>query len=280
MNMSETQLMRLKEIELDMLGAFIDCCRSLHLNYYLLGGTLLGAVRHKGFIPWDDDIDVGMPRSDYEIFLKEAQKLLPDHYFIQSRSSDPEVLNNFAKIRDSRTTFIEKSVKDRRIHHGVYIDIFPLDYYPDKKPNQLIFDFKNKVLSLRIREGYSLPDNLRHSLFKERIIKLLIRIIAIKYHTLSDALEAREKLYSSVKSSSLIANFSGTWKRKEIVPADWFGKGINGSFEGYNVLLPKAYDKWLTHVYGNYMELPPAEKRVPHHYTEVIDLDHPYTDYY
>ena len=118
---------RLKAIELDILKAFIDVCKKNSLNYYLLGGSCLGAVRHHGIIPWDDDIDVGLLRADYNKFMEVGQKYLPEHYFLQNYRTDPEYYVNFAKIRDSRTTFIESSLKNLHINHGVYIDVFPLD---------------------------------------------------------------------------------------------------------------------------------------------------------
>ncbi len=269
---------KIKSTELDMLAAFIDCCSSLNLRYYLLGGTLLGAVRHRGFIPWDDDIDVGMPRADYEVFLEKAQPLLPEYYFVQCRATDPELPNNFAKLRDSRTTFIETSVKDRKINHGVYIDIFPLDYYPDDPKGQNKMDILNKLLSLRIRPVFTLKET-RHSAAAEFGASVVAKLLSLKYHTFEDALDARENLYRSVPKSSWLANFSGAWGKKEIVPADWYGDGVEGIFEGMTVRLPKEYDKWLTQVYGDYMQLPPLEKRIAHHFTEAIDTERPYTDY-
>ncbi len=271
--------MNIKQIELNALSAFIDCCSSLDLRYYLLGGTLLGAVRHQGFIPWDDDIDVGMPRADYEVFLEKAQPLLPEYYFVQCRATDPELPNNFAKLRDSRTTFIETSVKDRKINHGVYIDIFPLDYYPDDPKRQKEFDRRNRLLSLRIRAVFTLPEESRRSFVSELGASIVAKLLSLRYRTIEDALDAREKLYKSVSKSSWLANFSGAWGKKEIVPADWFGDGADGVFEGLTVWLPKEYDKYLTQLYGDYMQPPPEEKRVTHHYTEMIDTENPYTMY-
>ena len=131
--MNKEEQEKLKQIELNLLVCFKEICEKHKLDYFLTGGTLLGAVRHKGFIPWDDDIDVGMPREDYETFLRVASSCLPDGIFLQTRKTDPEVPFNFAKLRDSRTTFIETSIKDLDINHGVYIDIFPIDYFPASK---------------------------------------------------------------------------------------------------------------------------------------------------
>ena len=119
---------RIQSREMELFRAFISVCEKLELPYFLNAGTMLGAVRHNGFIPWDDDIDVAMLRSDYEIFLSRAQELLPENMFLQTIDTDPEYLHNFAKIRHNETTFIESSVKSRHIHHGLYLDIFPLDY--------------------------------------------------------------------------------------------------------------------------------------------------------
>ena len=130
MNLTADQLQSLKDRERDMLKTFVDICNKHSIKYFVQGGTLLGTVRHGGFIPWDDDVDVSLPRDEYERFLAVAEKELPEYYFLQTKDTDPEYPNNFAKIRDSRTTFLESSAKNLNINHGAYIDIFPLDNYP------------------------------------------------------------------------------------------------------------------------------------------------------
>lgn len=132
MNLTDEEMLRLKACEVSMLKEFIEICEKLGLRYYALYGTLLGAVRHQGFIPWDDDIDVGMMREDYEVFVREGQKYLSEHLFLQTYESDPEYISGYAKIRDNNTTFIETSVKSRKMNHGIFIDIFPLDSFSDK----------------------------------------------------------------------------------------------------------------------------------------------------
>ena len=274
--MREEELEKLKSIERALLKEFIACCEELSLSYYVLGGTMLGSVRHKGFIPWDDDVDVGMMRDDYEVFLKKAPGLLPDYYFLQTLYSEPEYLNCFAKLRDSRTTYLESSVKDCRINHGVFLDIFPLDYYPDSKTAQVLFDIKYKLLSLRIRNELTLSENSKHSKAEESVAKVIAFIMSLKYKNVRDALLAQDDLCRSIKASSWIANHNGAWGKKETVPKEWFGEGVWGEFEGLSVRLPSKYENWLTQVYGDYMKLPPLEKRQTHHYTEIIDLDNPY----
>ena len=123
----------LQQVELKMLQMVDDICRELHIKYYLVCGSALGAVKYSGFIPWDDDLDIGLLRPDYEIFVREAKRLLPDNYFLQNYRTDPAFPQVFSKIRDSRTTFIEKSAAGLAIHHGVYIDVFPLDGYPERR---------------------------------------------------------------------------------------------------------------------------------------------------
>jgi len=274
-----SDIRQIQIVELEILKAFIDCCEKLGLKYFLLGGTMLGAVRHQGFIPWDDDIDVGLYRKDYERFINEAPNLLPNYYFVQSINSEPNILFNFAKLRDSRTTFIEKSYSHTSINHGIYIDLFPLDYYPDTIKGQKIIDRKKRRLDIRIRKELKISEEYRSSSLKECLLSCCGLAMSIKYPKVIQALRARERLFLSVPQSSLIANYCGAWGKKEIVPQEWYGEGRQAVFEGISVTIPTHYDKWLQQVYGDYMSLPPVEKRIAHHYTDVIDLDKPYTEY-
>jgi lipopolysaccharide cholinephosphotransferase len=273
------ELAKMKELELNMLRAFVDICAKLNLRYYLLGGTLLGAVRHQGFIPWDDDIDLGMPRADYEIFLREGQKHLPEHLFLQCLATEPHYCANFAKIRDSRSTFVEYSVRRHRINHGVYIDIFPLDYYPAATLAQRKMDVDQRLLKSRFRSAFDVPEISRHSAGGELAMGLLSAAAKVRYPNLRKALDTREELHKSVQPSDLMANYCGAWGKKEIMPAQWYGEGTPVTFEGLTVMAPAQYENWLTHVYGDYMQLPPVEKRVSHHYAQFIDLEMPSSEY-
>lgn len=276
MVLNKEELRRLQSIEVDMLKEFVRICNELQLQYYVLGGTLLGAVRHNGFIPWDDDIDVGMPRKDYEVFLEKASDMLADGLFLQNNHTDKEYYKNITKIRNVNTTFIESECRQQNIRHGVFVDIFPLDNYPIPYFSRVWLGFKRKILEWRIGKAFvwEVPNPV-----KRMLKKVMYTCLSWIWYETSAAVEEREKLFSSFPSTGLIANFCGAWGEKEIVPAEWYGEGCELDFEGIKVRAPKEYHKWLTQVYGDYMELPPKEKQVTHHDTTIIDLDRPYTDY-
>lgn len=269
---------RLKCCQVLMLKEFIQICERLDLRYYVVGGTLLGAVRHQGFIPWDDDIDLAMPREDYERFLKKGQSLLSEEYFLQTFHTDPAFPANFAKIRDNRTTFIEKSVSGKQIHHGVYIDIFPLDYYPDGYFARVTLELRRFLMKMRISNEFAYPQS--NNIPKVILRKILGAFCMFFYPDLTQTLEKRERLYKSVSPGRCVCNYSGAWGRKEIWPAEWISERCELMFEELSVPAPGEYHKMLRHFYGDYMTLPPQEKRVSHHETTIIDLERPYTEYF
>ena len=271
MNLTAEQLQSLKNCERDMLSEFVRICDKHGIKYFVQGGTLLGTVRHGGFIPWDDDVDVSLHRDDYEKFIAVAQKELPDYYFLQTKDTDPEYPNNFAKIRDSRTTFIESSAKKLNINHGVYIDIFPLDNYPSGKKAK-VYELKKKLLTQRIYKAFYMP----HMSF---IAKIITMITMILFPSLRDAVDKREKLFKSVPYSDRVVNNSGAWLDKEIIPREWVQDTIQMEFEGIKVNVSDKFDEWLTYVYGDYMSLPPENERVGHHYVDIFDMNKSYTEY-
>ncbi len=263
-----------KGVELEMLKQFVSICEEYSLKYYLMGGTMLGAIRHQGFIPWDDDIDVGMPRNDYEKLLELAQDVIKPPYFLQNIYTDSSYPGIHSKIRNSNTTFIESTSRKLNINHGIFIDVFPLDYYPEDVEKQKRIDQGVHSLNRRISDCYYTFDTKQS--FKRRMIGL---IDYVKHPDARVALLERDKIFKSVREGGLLINWGGAWGKKEIAPAEWYGNGADAVFEGIHVKVPSDYDKWLTQVYGDYMQLPPEEKRVTHHFTEVIDPYKPYTDY-
>lgn len=267
----------LQKTELEILRSFISVCERLGLTYYLVCGSALGAVKYKGFIPWDDDVDVALPREDFTVFLKKAPALMPDHYFIQTYSSDPHYPGIICKIRDSETTFIEKSVKDLKINHGVYIDVFPLDGYPNNKSDARRFERKKFILKLKLSSANTLTSD------QKPLTRLFFRLEKLlgfdkrtaKYSAKLDALAA-----SFPASESEIWCNHGNWQGSlEYAPRSQYGKGAFEEFEGMRVRVPERYDEYLTQKYGDWRADLPDEEKKGHHFCTVCDTDRPYTDY-
>lgn len=277
----DVNLRDLQLVELDMLKEFIEICKKLNLRYFLAGGTLLGCIRHSGFIPWDDDLDVMMPREDYEIFLEKGQELLQENYFLQTYKTDPEYTMGFAKIRNSNTTFIENTVKDSNINHGVFIDIFPLD---GCRSNKEIKNFINKKLyslyNIQISKNYS--DLNKTTSLKSKIAQSISNLMYGK-KTINEMLRKKEKIakkysYDESKYACIFVDPVGK-PLSNIFPRSYFDKGIVKKFEDIDAIVPKDYDGFLKQQYGDYMQLPPEDKRQPHHYNQVIDLKKSYKCY-
>ena len=271
MKLTPDQTEAMQQTELEIFKVFISVCEKLNIKYYLIAGTLLGAVRHQGFIPWDDDIDVGIFREDYERFVAEAPALLPPHLFLQTRQSDPEYPHVFAKIRNSNTAFIETSVKKRKMNHGMFIDVFPIDGYSETKMHSFSAKVKSVLINSRISYAYDIAPS-----WKIRLIRPFSRLL---YPSVSDALDAKERIFQSAPGSDLVANFSGIYGQREIMPADWYGNGAQLTFGDVTAKVPVEYHKWLTQVYGDYMQLPPEDKRATHHQTVCIDAQKSYLEY-
>lgn len=266
---------QLQEKELEILKAFIEACDALNLNWFLVCGSALGAVKYGGFIPWDDDIDVGMFREDYERFLAQAPSLLPKHLFLQNYMSDPAFPHIFSKLRDSRTTYIEKTVADLPIHHGVYMDIFPLDGYPSSKCDQRWFERKKlnyvRKLNCAFKAQRRLPGKIRCGIYR-----------MLGYHRHTERIAAKyDKMIKRypIQSTQMVCNH-GNWQGKlEYAPRAQYGDGRWASFEGLRVRIPEKYDEYLSQKYGSWRADLPEHRKKGHHHGQIIDLERPYTHY-
>ena len=276
MDLTDRQMDELRQAELEILRNCIRAFEQLHVQYFMVQGTLLGAVRHQGFIPWDDDIDIGMLREDYEIFLRQGKELLPAHYFIQTHDTDPAYPHGFAKVRNSNTAFVETTCKNLPINHGIYIDLFPFDYYPDKKTAEIKLEMQKLLLRYRIRCSLYIPDDDKRSA-RNFVRACLKRISKIVYPSLDDALEKQTQLYKREKKGRYRINHGSPWGKRECIPAEWLDEVTTLRFEGMDVKAPAQYKAYLSHVYGDYMTLPPPEERIPHHFICAFDLTKPYT---
>ena len=265
----------LQEKEFKILEKFIQVCEELKLDYFLVCGSALGAVKYGGFIPWDDDIDVALFRDDYNRFINEAPILLPPNLFLQNCHSEEKFPTIYSKLRDSETTFIEKSAKFLPINHGIYIDVFPLDGYPKGKIERSVFEIKKKIHTILISSAYDVPSSWKHKLLKETC-----KFIGVDKNTQIVA-KSYEKFISKypVDGSDIICNH-GNWQGKlEYSPKWHYGNGTMMKFESLDVRVPENYDAYLTQKYGDWRADLPEEQKCGHHYYAVCDLNRPYTDY-
>lgn len=266
---------QLQTIQLDILKLFVDVCRRLELRYYLICGSALGAVKYRGFIPWDDDIDVGMPREDYEIFLREAPALLPEHLFLQNYRTDPEFPHIFSKLRDCRTTFIEEGTAHLHINHGVFIDVFPLDGYPRGTLHRFRLEALKKFYGWQ--QYCALAGDVPA---KVRIRNQIFRLLGCHKRT-AGILGKMERLFCRYPAAeSAVWCNHGNWQgRLEYAPREQYGDGTWGEFEGLTLRLPGNCNAYLTQKYGNWEQDPPKSQQCGHHRYRVFSADRPYTDF-
>lgn len=263
----------LQSAEFDILREFVEICEKLDLTYYLVCGSCLGAVKYGGFIPWDDDIDVALKRPDYELFIQKAPGLLSSNLFLQNYKTEKHVPFLYTKLRDSRTTFIEKASERLDINHGVYIDIFPLDGYPKKHIER--FERKRRMYSLQTLCAYE-----NKVKFTTGCFLVFERLLGFHKRTAEINRKLEKLLVSNpVDSSELWCNF-GNWQGKlEYAPREQYGKGTAALFEGLQVRIPERYDAYLTQKYGDWRADLPEKEQKPHHQCMVCDLKRSYTEY-
>lgn len=262
----------------DMLSWFHNMCEENDLRYYIIAGTMLGAVRHKGFIPWDDDIDVGMPRSDYEklrALAKEKGKM--GKYLIEYPSlENKEYPYLIAKLYDTTTTFVEK--QRRKVKRGIYIDIFPLDGIGDSMEeaaeNYKLF-YKNFKLNLIISSAFL----RRRGLYKNMAV-LCGRVISpvfVNKRKLAKKIDGICKRFDFDKSK-IVSNLMGGAREKGFIPREYFGTPTLVQFEGLMVYGLEQPELYLKSMYGDFMKLPPVEKRVSLHDSCYCDLNKSYLE--
>lgn len=258
-----------------LLSCFVRVCEELHIPYYLVCGTALGAVKYSGFIPWDDDVDVGLLRPDYERFLRLAPPLLPEGVFLQNHRTDPAYPHPYTKLRDSRTTLIEENKAHLPINHGVYIDVFPLDGYPERKLDQRILEIRKRVLSWK----WGCALNVRRRAIA-RIHYTVFRALGCHRRT-ARILEKFDRVISAypVETARVWCNHGNRQKKLEYAPREQYGSGTKAFFEGMEVTVPERFDEYLTQKYGDWRSDPPAAAQKSHHGVLVADADRPYTEY-
>lgn len=248
---------QLKEIQLNILREVHSFCEENGIKYFLTYGTLIGAIRHKGYIPWDDDIDICMPRPDYEKFMKTFNGSQERYKFV-SYEIDRKFLYTFGKVIDTNTELIESSKIKYPL--GINIDIFPIDGIDDDLATLRKQTILRNLIDLKTVKISKLNS------FKFNVILFIGRIVLspVPVGFLVNKMITNAKSHLFEESKKVCCVVMGT-KLNRPVPKEYFAEQKLVEFEQYKFYAPIGYDAYLRSVYGDYMELPPEDKRVSHH---------------
>lgn len=270
-----SNIKRVQNAQLVILDEFKKICAKHNLRYYAIGGTLIGVHRHKGFIPWDDDIDLGMPRVDFDRF-KEIQSTFPNGYSLVSHENDSSWQFNLLQFVDDESEIVVHLNEEPR-HCKLWIDIFPLDGMPKNKvlrwihAKRIMF-YRYLIQIPNLRTQVNVHNNSRGIL--ERFVLKLLHYIPLAWMVnVNFCLKRMETLLESYDfdKSSYAGNMLGRKREKEAVPRIWWDGPIDYPFENTTISCPKGYHEYLSHIYGNYMKIPPVDKRESH-YIDIIKL--------
>lgn len=254
----------IKNIEFKVLLAIDDFCKKEGINYYLIYGTLLGAKRHQGFIPWDDDIDIAMPRKEYERFISVFSM---DGFKCLSIDNSEEYFYPFAKVYDEKTLLIEEG--RLKYNCGIYVDVFPIDRIPVK--NELLFRkkiwFMQHILMNKYADNYDVP-------MGQKIKRIVLKVAGIPFSARNLGIRINKLCKSEkfARSKKTCANL--VWGEVgEKFPIEQFQKPAYLEFERKMFPCPENVDAYLKTIYGDYKKLPPVEKRVCKHSFKAYYLD-------
>ena len=267
--MADYDIDKLHQRILKILLAVDKTCREHSLRYYLWAGTQLGAIRHKGFIPWDDDIDIAMPRPDYEKLIRHSREWLPEPFELVCAENDASYNLPFGKIQDASTTLIERM--HLRYLGGIYIDVFPIDGVPESSIKSKLhfarYEYLKRVLYLLHRDPY------KHGHGPSSWAPLLCR----KFYTLDGVQKRIRQLLMTYdyEKSALVADYDDGSNGS--MPKDVLGTPTPYAFENEMVMGVEKADTYLSKKYGDYMTIPDGDHQRQHNF-HYLDLDHSYKD--
>lgn len=258
--------------QLDLLIELKRLCEKYEINYFLIGGTLIGAIRHDGFIPWDDDIDVGMLRSDYEKFRVVCAKDLCSEYKLYNWENDNKSPLPFLKLKITGTHYREELAENTDMNDEIFIDIFPFDNAPDSLFLQTLqassIYLIRKILLLKC--GFSIDRGNRIKKLLYSILKTISSIASVPFW--KKCCTSIMNAYNNRETSEVV-NMCGAYSyKKELKKKELLTKTVPHLFEKQFFSVPEQYDTYLREIYGDYMELPPQDERIGRHGVSFVDL--------
>ena len=260
--MGQPTLRDVQLVELYIAKELKRICTKHNIRYFMSDGTLLGAVRHQGFIPWDDDMDFGMPLADYNRFLDVAKEELSPEFFLQHVTTDSGYIMPYAKIRMNGTKIREAVAADSNMHCGIWVDIFPFVSVDEKKAHSpLFFKTANLLMTTYLQKnGYDLNAVTKSRL--KRIVKSILKYLPISKSALKRYVFGL--LQDSSKESDYCMKIRAVLRRQFVFPKACFDQFTQLQFEDETFSAPVCYDKVLTEEFGDYMEIPEESKRKNH----------------
>ena len=260
---SENELKKLHETELDILSFVHSICLANNIKYFIIAGTLLGCIRHKGFIPWDDDIDIGMMRDDYEKFLDIMRNNNNPDFSIGHFSNNKQYPQYFAKVYKEKTIFMEKCNRNKKIKHSIYIDIMPFDYLPNNEEERLkALKKQNRAIRFLALKCYIKTYRYKPLV---NVFASFIRFLLYIFFIFIPKKKVFEICNKKLVSKEKTMYIGSQGKNGFVVPADAVFDLKYGKFENMDVYLPNKPEVCLTKMYGDdYMVIPPVEKRIQH----------------
>lgn len=270
----QEDLQRLQLTQLEILKIIDDICRQHGIPYSLYAGSLLGAVRHKAFIPWDDDLDICMNRTDYEQFLKIWDVVRPAGYILQNKDNSPLFTQSFTKIRKDHTTFLQSEDEAGRYHTGIFVDIFPVDRLPEGKRAQTLFRWDCMRYQLLTREFVPPKGN---AIVRTASSLILATTPEHKRPAARQRLLAKITRYQHRKDLPLIF-IETVASMKKTYPADMMDEFVYLPFEDMEAQCIRQWDLNLRLKFGDYMQLPPEAQRIWVHHPLCIDFERNYEE--
>lgn len=259
---------QIQKMEIDILNFVTELCEKNQLTYYLAGGTLLGAIRHNGFIPWDNDVDIAMPRADYKKLCALFDNIKNSRYKIYKIEKNNDCYIPFFKIVDSYTRLYEKTRGIYSDNMGLFIDVFPIDGIENNEMKSIKKLRRIIKWTYRVTNCNTFPDELST---KKKMIRVVWYIIFCKILNREKIFEYLNKKMEEIPfgSTEYVVSTFGARMEKEIIEYSAFAQIIQVEFEGRMYNAPIGYDKYLTQMYGDYMKLPPESERVAPHDIDV-----------
>lgn len=266
-------------VELDLLNEFIRVCKKHNIKYFVDGGTMLGAVRHGGFIPWDDDVDIIMTREEYQKLEQVAPKEFEFPYFWQTETTDPGSLRGHAQLRNSLTTGIlcMEFRRKFKFNQGIFIDVFPMDYVPDNKQERQLFF--NELFSQREKAKKYAYLTSRYRDEGEGIIRDIVHYVLSRITTSNKAYKDFEQLmmrYDTTPTNTVSKLFFKETLDNIVWQSKWFEQSVEFPFEMLSVSVPVCYDEIMTHFFGDW-RTPVVQQST--HGGVIFDVDIPYQYY-